>query len=123
MKTSIPIEAQAHKLQPTSPVHVIVLAFIYTALLMMSFIIISMNQHEIPYSSYFIALTVLSFALILFITTLLYNGISVIDEKPSLDSIIKFRKPGFLSWKWIGEFMVGAEGPAGIILGVLLWAA
>ena len=123
MKTSIPIKAQAHKLQPTSPVHVIVLAFIYTALLMMSFFIISMNPHEIPYSSYFIALAVLSFALSFFIATLLYNGISVIDEKHNLDFIIKFRKPGFLNWKLIGEFMVGAEGPGGIILAVLLWAA
>ena len=122
MKTSIPIQGQAHKLHPTSPEQVILVALIYTALLLMSFFIISMNPHEIPYSSYVIALTVASIALIFFLTALLYNGVSVINEKPKLTSIIRFRKLKFLfSWKWIGEFMATTEGLAGIILAVLLW--
>ena len=122
MKTSIPIQVQAQTLRTTSPAQVIVVALIYSFLLLMSFGIISLSPREISYSSYVIALVVLSLALLLLITTSLYKGISVINERPRLDTFLKFKKFKIVNWKFIAEFTVPAEGLLGLIFGVILWA-
>ena len=123
MNTASPIKGQIHKHQLIFPVQVIVVALIYSLLLIMSFGIISLNPHEIPYLSYLIAFVVLSFALFVFITALFYNGISIINEQPKPGSIFRFKKKGLYNWNRIGEFMslTATEGFAGLIFGVLLW--